>query len=91
MAEPDDMCYSCDHCGEETDAPISIHAPVGGGNRSPLDFCPSCAADHMQRMADRLGSEHGSKMVLEVKSRAAKRGPAGIAPKARSPEESDEE
>lgn len=66
-----DLCYECDRCGEETDYPVSIHAPVGGGGRSILDFCPDCAGEVMQGMVDRLGHEHGSKLVMEVKTRAA--------------------
>lgn len=71
MPRPDEECTSCDHCGEVTETPVSIQFPIKGG-RSPLDFCPECAQNHMQLMADRLGSEHGSAKVLEVKSRRAK-------------------
>lgn len=66
-----DLCYECDRCGEDTDYPVSIHAPVGGGGRSILDFCPECASEVMQGMVDRLGHEHGSKLVMEVKTRSA--------------------
>lgn len=84
-SEEEDLCYTCDSCGEETDDPISIHLPVAGKNRSPIDLCVSCACGELQRMVDRLGHEHGSSMLLEIKGRQAKRVPA---PK---PEELDEE
>lgn len=71
MPRPEEECVTCDHCGEVTETPVSVQFPIKGG-RSPLDFCPSCARDQMQMMADRLGSEHGSAKVLEVKSRRAK-------------------
>jgi hypothetical protein len=85
----EEICYTCDSCGEETDDPVSVHVPVKGGMKSPLDFCPGCAKEEMQRMIDRLGHEHGASMVLEVKSRQAKRGPQGIAAKARPREEEE--
>lgn len=71
MPRPEEQCTSCDSCGEMVEEPVSVHFPIKGG-RSPLDFCTSCAKDEMQKMADRLGSEHGSAKVLEVKSRQAK-------------------
>lgn len=73
--EDEERCYTCDACGEETDDPVSIHMPVAGKNRSPLDLCPCCAAEEMQRMVDRLGHEHGSSMLLEIKGRMAKKVP----------------
>jgi hypothetical protein len=74
MADTEERVYSCDSCGEETDDPVSIHLPVAGKNRSPIDLCPCCAAEEMQRLVDRLGHEHGSSMLLEIKSRLAKKG-----------------
>ena len=71
MPRPEETCTTCDHCGETTEDALTINFPIKGG-RSPLDFCPTCAQEHMQSMADRLGSEHGSAKVLEVKSRQAK-------------------
>lgn len=68
-----DMCYECDRCGEDTEDPVSIHAPIGGGGRTILDFCPECAQEVMQGMVDRLGHEHGSKLVMEVKTKSAMR------------------
>lgn len=68
----DDRVYTCDDCGDETDHPVSVHFPIGGGHKSPLDLCPSCSATMMQKMADRLGTEHGASKILEVKSRQAK-------------------
>ena len=77
MPRPEETCTTCDSCGETTEDAVSVHMPIKGG-KSPLDFCPSCAQDEMQRMADRLGSEHGSAKVLEVKSRQAQSGPRGV-------------
>jgi hypothetical protein len=73
MADAEERCYSCDACGEDTESPVSVQAPIKGGARSPLDFCPECAAEEMQKMVDRLGHEHGSGLVLEIKSRQAKK------------------
>lgn len=72
MPRPEETCTTCDDCGEATETPLSVHAPIKGGMKSPLDFCPECGRKHMQMMLDRLGSEHGSAKVLEVKSRQAK-------------------
>lgn len=72
MPRPEERCTSCDSCGEVTEDPVSVHFPIGKDKKSPLDFCPSCAKEEMQKMADRLGGEHGSAKILEVKSRQAK-------------------
>lgn len=72
-AMPDDLAYSCDCCGCDTEDPVSVHLPIGGGGKSPLDLCPECATTEMQKMLDRLGHEHGSKLLLEIKSLAARR------------------
>lgn len=74
MADPEsDLVYNCDCCEVETDEPVSVNVPVGGGGTGLLDFCPECASMKMQMMLDRLGVEFGSRFVMEVKSEAAKR------------------
>lgn len=74
MADPkDDRVFSCDCCDEEIDEPVSVNVPVGGGGVGMLDFCAACAAEKMQKMFERLGVEHGSKFVMEIKAESAKR------------------